>query len=74
MDRASVVLGSDGQSAWWGRLEPGVEEVFAYGPRPFLHQLPLVSLTRSHTEGVFCGAVRDSQTMLCGTNPMTSSP
>jgi hypothetical protein len=66
VDGATVVLGSDGESSWWGRLEPGVEEVRAYAPRPLIHQLQLQALTASHLGGLLCGTVAGSMTYLCG--------
>lgn len=66
VDRAAVVLGGDGESSWWGRLEPGVDEVLAFGPRPFLHQLALGELVRGNIGGLLCGTFRGSTTLLCG--------
>lgn len=66
VDGAALLLGSDGESSWWGRLEPGVEEVYAYGPRPFIHQLALTDLVRSHLGGLLCGTASGSVAYVCG--------
>jgi hypothetical protein len=66
VDDATVVLGTDGASSWWGRLEPGVEQVVAYAARPFLHQLPLGTLNAGHLGGLLCGTARGSTAYLCG--------
>jgi hypothetical protein len=68
-DQASVVVGSDGESSWWGRLDPGVAEVLAYAPRPFVHQLPLTRLVPGHASGLVCGTSVGNDTYLCGRVP-----
>jgi hypothetical protein len=66
VDDATIVLGSDGESSWWGRLDPGVEQVIARAARPFLHQLPITSLVPGHFGGLLCGTARGSNAFLCG--------
>ena len=66
VDQAAVMLGSDGESSWWGRLEPGVERVMSYAPRPFVHQLPLDRRAGGQLSGLLCGLVRGSSLYLCG--------
>lgn len=66
VDHAAVVLGSDGESGWWGRLDPGVDQVFAYVARPFVHQLPLSRLATGHFGGLLCGTASASNAYLCG--------
>jgi hypothetical protein len=66
IDRASVVVGSTGESGWWGRLDPRVAEILSYAPRPFVHQLPLARLIQGHTSGLVCGTSAGNDTYLCG--------
>ena len=66
VDRSAVVLGTDGESAWWGRLEPGVEQVQAYSPRLFVHRVPLATLSTGHHGNLLCGTVAGSNAYLCG--------
>jgi hypothetical protein len=66
VDRASIVVGSTGESAWWGRLDPRVAGILSYAPRPFVHQLPLDRLAPGHASGLVCGTSAGSDTYLCG--------